>query len=320
VTGATDLVAEILTHSAIVATVVQLVIRRTPVSSPSARLRYRLVTLALPLLVAPVFHWLTPLRGDAAFADAALFSTRQWTRLQVIGLNLRDLAIVPAAVLGALLLSRDGFRAVAHWRHDRAWREASRGDQAARHRLDRAVWTLAASLRVAPPRVRVVETGAAVLHCHGVWRPTLVVGRGFAERLSDAQLDAALAHELAHLAHRDVAMSWLLFLLRVAQWFNPVGQVVARRAIQEMEWRADDTAIALTGQPSALARAIIASVRRGGEIEFLGVLRGSRTSAVEERCRRLIARSRGAPAPVEPAPWDVAASAAGMAALLFFVV
>lgn len=319
-TGPTDLVAEVLAHSAIVATVVQLVIRRAPVWAPAARLRYRVATLVLPVVVVPLFHALAPQRADPAFADAALLSTAQWTRLRAFGVSARDLAIAPAAAIGALLLVRDALRAVAHWRHDRAWREAGRRDLAASSRIERAVWSVAGSLCVAPPRVRVAETDAAILHCHGLWKPTLVIGRGFADRLGDAQLDAALAHELAHLAHRDVAMSWALMALRVVQWFNPIAQVVARRAIQEMEWRADDTAVAATGLPTALARAIIASVRRGGDVEFLGVLRGSRTTAVEERCHRLIARSRGQAAPVDWAPWDLAASTAGLTVLLFFVV
>jgi Zn-dependent protease with chaperone function len=320
VTSATDLVAEVLVHSAIVAAVVQLVVRRVPVTSPSARLRYRVVTLVLPIATVPLYHLLAPGRLEPAFADIALFSTRQWTRLDVLGVTVRDLAMAPAIVLGSLLMLRDAFRALAHWRHDRAWRDARRGDETSRGRLEREVWSLAASLRVPPPRVHLVDTTAAVLHCHGLWRPTLVVGCEFTGRLSDAQLQAALAHELAHLRHRDLAMSWMLMVLRVAQWFNPVGQVIARRAIQEMEWRADDTAVAATGQPAALARALLASARRGGEMEFMGVLRGSRTGAIEERCRRLIDRSRGGAAPAEWIPWDAAASAGGLALLLYFVV
>jgi len=320
VTSATDLVAEVLVHSAIVAAVVQLVIRRVPVTSPPARLRYRVVTLVLPLATVSLYHLLAPGRTGPAFADIALFSTRQWTRLEVLGVTVRDLAMAPAIVLGSLLMLRDAFRALAHWRFDRAWRDARRGDEASRGRLEREVWSLAASLRVPLPRVQLVDTGAAVLHCHGLWKPTLVVGCEFTERLNDAQLQAALAHELAHLLHRDLATSWLLMILRVAQCFNPVGQVIARRAIQEMEWRADDTAIAATGQPAALARALLASARRGGEVEFLGVIRGSRTRAIEERCRRLIDRSRGGAAPAEWTRWDAAASAGGLALLLFFVV
>ena len=319
-TSASDLVAEILVHSAIVAAVVQLVVRRVPVTAPVVRLRYRLFTLVLPLAAAPVFHLLAPVRSDPVFADAALFSTQQWTRLRVLGVSVRELAMAPAVTLGVLLLARDAFRAIAHWRHDRAWRDASRGDEPTRARVERAAWALATSFRVPPPRVQVVDTEAAVLHCHGILRPTLVVGSGFTRRLNDAQLEAAIGHELAHLAHRDVAASWLLMALRLLQWFNPVGQVIARRAIQEMEWRADDAAIAVTKHPAALARAIVASARQGGDVEFLGVLRGSRTTAIEERCRRLIARSRGGAAPADWPPWDLAASALGLSCVLFFVV
>jgi Zn-dependent protease with chaperone function len=165
----------------------------------------------------------------------------------------------------------------------------------------------------------VFETPAAVLHYHGVSSPTIVAARGIADRLPADQLRAAIAHELAHVRRRDVVHGWILLALRLGQWFNPVAQVVGRRAVQEMEWEADRVAAQVTGEPLAIARALV-STARARDTEFLGLLGRSRISAVEERCQRLLALDPEAPT-ASRTSWtpELALTALGLGVLLFFV-
>lgn len=76
----------------------------------------------------------------------------------------------------------------------------------------------------------------------GVRRPALVLPDGWPCELGDAALAAALAHECAHLRHRD---SWTLLAWRVAKalwWWNPVVHALAAKIDELLEWRADDEA------------------------------------------------------------------------------
>jgi hypothetical protein len=87
-------------------------------------------------------------------------------------------------------------------------------------------------------------------------------------------------------AQRDVIWGWIVLLLRATQWFNPLAQAVGRHAIRDIEWRADDRAVAATGAPLALASALLEYARRSGD-RFLGLPGRGRLRAIEQRCRRL---------------------------------
>jgi Zn-dependent protease with chaperone function len=138
---------------------------------------------------------------------------------------------------------------------------------------------------------------------------------GTLNAITDDELRTALAHELAHISHRDVSRNWFLLGLRAIQWFNPFAQAVGRRTAQELEWRADDRASALTDAPLALAHALVRCARRRGD-QFLGLSGRGRLRMLEERCRRLMRR----PEPPD-APWrlDLVLLWAGLATLLVFV-
>ena len=70
----------------------------------------------------------------------------------------------------------------------------------------------------------------------GVFRPRLLLPAGLPAALTDAELTLVFAHELTHLRHRDVALNWLLLLLRALHWFNPAVWLACRtlRADQEL--------------------------------------------------------------------------------------
>lgn len=316
-TAAIDLASQVLAHTLVAMALVQAVTRRLPVAAPTPRFAYGLLILIAPLALGALFAAAAPLRATPEFADIAIFASRRWDTLEVAGLPVRWLALAPIVVVAVVLLLRDIGRLVRPW-----WREHRLTDHPfpADHDDARAlagrVGVFASRLAIAPPRVELLDTEAAILHCHGVVRPTIVVARGLVARLTPAQLDAALAHELAHLAHHDVLRTWVLMALRVVHWFNPFAQVVARRAAQELEWRADDTAARVTGEPLALARALVTCMR-SRDTQFLGLVGRSQIVTLEERCRRLL----DPPAPVHRA-WalDFVLVGATVAAVAFFVV
>lgn len=68
---------------------------------------------------------------------------------------------------------------------------------------------------------------------HGLVRPKLVLPAGFATRFSAEELRFIFLHELAHVKRRDIAMNWLVAVLQVIHWFNPLVWLGFAR------WRAD---------------------------------------------------------------------------------
>jgi beta-lactamase regulating signal transducer with metallopeptidase domain len=56
---------------------------------------------------------------------------------------------------------------------------------------------------------------------------------GFLRSFSTEELRFVFLHELAHVRRRDILMSWLMALLQVVHWFNPLVWFAFSR------WRAD---------------------------------------------------------------------------------
>lgn len=56
---------------------------------------------------------------------------------------------------------------------------------------------------------------------HGLFRPRLLLPRGFATAFTPQELRFIILHELAHLKRHDLAWNWLAAALQVIYWFNP---------------------------------------------------------------------------------------------------
>ena len=81
-----------------------------------------------------------------------------------------------------------------------------------------------------------VRRPVAMVHCDalrqpalmGFWRPKLLLPGDIAG-LDDEQLRMIMLHELAHVRRRDVAINWLMVLVRAMHWWNPVYWLAAAR-------------------------------------------------------------------------------------------
>jgi len=321
-----EYVVQSLLHALVAAAVVETLVRAWRVVDPTERLAYRLLVLTLPLLVPPILGWLAPFRLQPAFAETrALFASSHWHEVVLAGVSLDVAAAIAAAAAGVALFVRDVRPLVASGRRDRG--ETPEGPDGG---LGALVAEIAPRLGLArPPRVRGVEAAGPVLYTAGVWRPEIVVSAGALERLGGPERRAAVAHELAHVARHDLLLGWAVMITRALLVHNPIVQVVARAAVQEMERSADDLAARATGSPEALAAAMAALARRRGAgsktngigpfDDFLAelVTRG-RVFALEARRQRLL---EGWPPRRSPlAAVRFALAAASTTALLYFVV
>lgn len=90
----------------------------------------------------------------------------------------------------------------------------------------------------------------------------LCLPRVMLEALGDAELDAVLAHELAHLERRDGVWFPIAGFLQALLWMQPLNHWIARHFRQTAELACDDRAIELTGDRMGLARALVQVAER----------------------------------------------------------
>jgi len=97
-----------------------------------------------------------------------------------------------------------------------------------------------------------IEPGAV-----GILRPVLLWPRSLSARLSDEQIRAIFAHELAHIRSRDNLAAALHMLVQAIFWFHPLVWWVGARLVDERERACDEEVIKQGSQPQVYAESIL---------------------------------------------------------------
>lgn len=95
----------------------------------------------------------------------------------------------------------------------------------------------------------------------GVLRPVIVLPEGIAERLTPAQFDAVIAHELCHVQRRDNLTAFLHTLVQSVFWFHPLVWWIGARLLEEREQACDEAVLASGSEPQTYARTILSVCR-----------------------------------------------------------
>jgi len=109
----------------------------------------------------------------------------------------------------------------------------------------------------AGPAVRVdLMSSATVGSPCVVRRNTIVLPERCESQFSDDELEAVLAHELAHVQRGDVLWLALLRAVEAVLWIQPLNHLGVSRAVVATELDCDDRALDRTGKPLGLARGV----------------------------------------------------------------
>ena len=302
--------------------VVEALLRAWRVNDPAWRLRFRLVPVAVPILLVPSFFVLAPWRTGARFASSsALFAGERWNLLRVGPAGAGDLVLVLAAGLGAWLFLRDALPPLVD--RLRQGPAAAAGAWLAPPALRVVVERQARRLALPPPAIRVVASRWPAFFAEGHAPGELVVSPPALEALSPPELDAAVAHELAHLRYGDPRWGYALIAVRAVNFFNPALHWAARAVVDEIERRADQAVVEAGHAPDALASAIVKlfdrshpeSAASGPLLERLA--RRVRRVGVERRRERLVTAP---PSRLSHGWLRLALVACGLTTMLYFVV
>ncbi len=116
---------------------------------------------------------------------------------------------------------------------------------------------LADQFGVHRPQLIVSQRRPCTAQVFGWRRPIIVLGQNWFERLDSSELEAVLAHELAHFRRGD---NWQMLMAKVCRdlmFFNPLVQHIYRELIAAREEAADDLALRITHKPMALASCLL---------------------------------------------------------------
>ena len=112
------------------------------------------------------------------------------------------------------------------------------------------------------PRV-VVTKRLATPAVFGVFRPVLLMPRGYLSKLSRRDTEHMLLHELAHIKRGDLIAHGLYMLLQIVYWYNPLLWLVRRQMHHLRELSCDATvAELLREQTTAYRQTLLETARR----------------------------------------------------------
>ena len=127
----------------------------------------------------------------------------------------------------------------------------------------------------------------------GIVRPVVLIPVSCLSRLSTEEVEAVLAHELAHILRHDVLHAHLIAGIRSALFFNPFVQSLGRRHAVECERACDDLAASWLSDRRNLATAILKLGLLGGGNAFALSSSGrSGPAELQNRAQRLVYASR----------------------------
>lgn len=91
----------------------------------------------------------------------------------------------------------------------------------------------------------------------GIFRPQLLLPAGIAERLTDEQLLAVLAHELCHVRRRDNLAAAVHMLVEALFWFHPLVWWIGARLVDERERACDEEVLRQGSDRQVYAESIL---------------------------------------------------------------
>jgi bla regulator protein blaR1 len=91
----------------------------------------------------------------------------------------------------------------------------------------------------------------------GIFRPVLLLPHGIFDRLTPAQLQAVIAHELCHVRHRDNLIATIHMFVETVFWFHPLVWWIGKRMVEERERACDEEVLRTLTEPKAYAEGIL---------------------------------------------------------------
>lgn len=314
--------AQSFCHAVIAGFVTDRAMKSWQVRDPLLRQRFRLAVILIAVVSFPLYQLAAPGRSSPQFRLAALFDANRWLVLEIGGIfpaGLLFLALMAATAF--IFLFQEMMPVIGHTL-------ASRGsDRQGDVREPNAFLVrAAAALSLAPPRVCVVDDEDPLLFSTTGRDACITISTGLERQLSSAQLRAAVAHELAHIARNRRPFLIAVFFLRILMFFNPVVLVKFRGVVRDEEKICDEMAVSLTGDREALASALEHFLQPPAEkpaLEHQSLQ--TFTSNLEqqshwEHLQNRIARLRQPPAPAEGGTAALAVSVAVVLVLNYFIV
>jgi bla regulator protein BlaR1 len=142
------------------------------------------------------------------------------------------------------------------------WRRVARTVRAASRITHGPILGTLRRLEGDTPRLQVVSSRqTSEPGVFGIVRPVLIWPAGIEDRLTAEQIEAILAHEVAHVRRRDNLAALMHMLVEAVFWFHPLVWWIGARLVDERERACDEEVVRLGTAPEVYAESILKTVQ-----------------------------------------------------------
>jgi len=242
-------------HAFIALLIVDRAIQIWDIGNPLIRQRFRIFIIFIALFSYPFYQLLNPERGTLAFRLGTLFDSSRWLDLELWN-------TIPLGLMFTLLLVFTSFvflfqelvpiikHAVESDRTLSGWEKLDGQSEIVRNSGCFKCETQDV------PDFYITVNEHPILFARTGKKPSIYLSTGIIASLTVEELQAAIAHETAHILRNRRPLLIIVFFLRMLLFFNPVVLLVFRLIVLDEEKICDDMAIASTKNACALAETL----------------------------------------------------------------
>jgi Zn-dependent protease with chaperone function len=246
--------AQSVLHSFVALIVVELSFFAWGIRDHQSKFRYRILTLALPLFMFPLYQLLDPQRSSWYFRlQTALFDSQRWLELDPLGfLPLSAVFLLFLTSVSAVFVVQE----ILPLFRERSSRDDLGTCEETLTSLDALLKNICQSVQIEKPSICVIDESLPILVTQGFRNHSITISSHLIETLDEEQLKGALTHETVHIKRDSSTKTQLIYLLRMLMFYNPVSLVEFRRLVRDDEFICDAITVSKTENPAALAAAI----------------------------------------------------------------
>ncbi len=273
----------------------------------AARTRYALATLTLALMLTFPLATAVRLSGTSPWTSDVVTATSPVAPGPELGPGSQAVPVAPTAAAPVAARIRAALEPALPWvvlawfggvvalslRLASGWLVTrqlhSVGTSSVPDACREAVARLAARLRISRA-VRVLESAVVQVPAVIGWlRPVVLLPASALTGLTPLQLDALLAHELAHVRRYDYVVNLIQSVIETLLFYHPAVWWVSRQVREEREHCCDDLAVAVCGDAHFYATALLGMERLRITPPGFALAAAGRGGSLMGRIRRLLA-------------------------------
>ena len=147
---------------------------------------------------------------------------------------------------------------------------------------------IASRLKIRRPVALMESLQVSVPLVIGHFKPLILLPVGLVNQLSMAEVDAILAHELAHIRRHDFLINLFQSLLEILYYFNPAAWYISTSIRTEREHCCDDWAVAVCGSSLTYVHALVQLQERAVSMPQFALSMAGGGKPLLQRVRRIL--------------------------------